>query len=64
MNNWTQKQNEYKKAIDVLNEIIERKIDNVFENTNDNELFKKQLESLRCSKELIEEDIPYLNPHY
>ena len=58
------KQNEYKKSIEVLNEIIDRKLDNVFENTNDNEFFKKQLESLRCSKELIEEDIPYLDPSY
>ena len=64
MNEWKIKQNEYKKAIEVLNEIIDRKLDNVFENTNDNEFFKKQLESLRYSKELIEEDIPYLNPHY
>ena len=64
MKDYEIKQNEYKKAIEVLNEIIDRKLDNVFENTNDNEFFKKQLESLRCSKELIEEDIPYLDPSY
>jgi len=64
MKDYEIKQNEYKKSIEVLNEIIDRKLDNVFENTNDNEFFKKQLESLRCSKELIEEDIPYLNPYY
>jgi len=64
MKDYEIKQNEYKKSIEVLNEIIDRKLDNVFENTNDNEFFKKQLESLRCSKELIEEDIPYLDPSY
>jgi hypothetical protein len=30
----------------------------------DSNFHKKHLESLRCCIELIEEDIPYLNPNY
>ena len=63
MNNYKTKQQQYKKAIEVLKEIFERKKDSVFDNPKDN-LFKQHLESLRCSIELIEEDIPYLNPNY
>ena len=61
--NYKDKQKEYKKAIEVLREVAERKKDNILDNPKD-ELFKKHLESLRCSIELIEEDIPYLNPNY
>ena len=57
------KQKEYKKAIKVLKEIGERTEDRIKDNPKDR-LFKKHLESLRCSIELIEEDIPYLNPDY
>lgn len=63
MENHKIKQNEYKKAINVLLELIEKKRDQIFDNT-DNDIYKKHLESLRCSIELIEEDIPYLNPNY
>lgn len=61
--NYKFKQWKYRKAIEVLHEIFDRKKDNILDNPED-ELFKKHLESLRCSIELIEEDIPYLNPNY
>jgi hypothetical protein len=61
--NYKIKQKEYKKSIEILKEVLERKKDNVLDNPED-ELFKQHLESLRCSIELIEEDIPYLNPNY
>jgi len=61
--NYKDKQKEYKKAIEVLREVAERKKDNILDNPKD-ELFKKHLESLRCSVELIEEDIPYLDPNF
>ena len=60
---YIEKQKEYKKAIDILSELIERKKDQINDNPKDN-LFKQHLESLRCSVQLIEEDIPYLNPNY
>lgn len=61
--NYKDKQKEYKKAIEVLREVAERKKDNILDNSKD-ELFKKHLESLRCSIELIEEDTPYLDPNF
>ena len=61
--NYKDKQKEYKKAIEVLREVAERKKDNILDNPKD-ELFKKHLESLRCSVELIEEDIPYLDTNF
>jgi hypothetical protein len=61
--NYKDKQKEYKKAIEILREIFERKKDNILDNSKD-ELFKKHLESLRCSIELIEEDMPYLDPNF
>ena len=61
--NYKDKQKEYKKAIEVLREVAERKKDNILDNPKD-ELFKKHLESLRCSVELIEEYIPYLDPNF
>lgn len=63
MINYKMKQQEYKKAINVLLELIERKRDQIFDNT-DNKIYKKQLEELRSSIEQIEEDILYLNPNY
>jgi hypothetical protein len=63
MKDYKIKQNEYKKAINVLLELIERKRDQIFDN-KDNDIYKKHLESLRLSVEIIEEDIPYLDPNY
>ena len=36
----------------------------LFTKAQRDKLIKNHLESLRCSIELIEEDIPYLNPNY
>ena len=57
------KKNEYKKAINILLELIEKKRDQIFDN-KDNDIYKKHLESLRVSIKIIEEDIPYLNTNY
>ena len=57
------KQNEYKKSIKVLHELIERKRDQIYDNPKD-VLAKQHLENLRSCIELIEEDIPYLDPNY
>jgi hypothetical protein len=63
MQDYKIKQDEYKKSVEVLLELIERKRDLIFDN-KDNQIYKQQLESLRSSIELIEEDMPYLNPNY
>ena len=63
MKDYEIKQNEYKKSIEVLHELIERKRDQIYDNPKD-VLAKQHLESLRSCIELIEEDIPYLNPNY
>ena len=62
---YIKQQKEYKKAIEILKEVFERKKThyNIF-NIPKDELFKQNLESLRCSIELIEEDVLYLNPDY
>ena len=49
------KKNEYKKAINILLELIEKKRDQIFDN-KDNDIYKKHLESLRVSIEIIEEE--------
>jgi hypothetical protein len=43
--------------------LIERKRDQIYDNPKD-VLAKQHLESLRSCIELIEEDIPYLDPSY
>ena len=63
MQDYKIKQDKYKKSVEVLLELIERKRDLIFDN-KDNQIYKQQLESLRSSIELIEEDMPYLNPNY
>ena len=62
---YLQQQKEYKKAIKILKEVFNRKKThyNILDISQD-KLFKQHLESLRCSIELIEEDIPYLDPNY
>ena len=63
MQDYKIKQQEYKNAINILLELVERKRDQIFDN-EDNEIYQKHLESLRSSIELIKEDIPYLNPNF
>jgi hypothetical protein len=54
MKNYEIKQNKYKKSIEVLHELIERKKDQIYDNPKD-VLNKKHLESLRyCLKEAKE----------
>ena len=53
----------YEKAIDVLYEITERKKDQIHCEPNE-ELWQNHLNYLRGAIELIEEDIPYLDPNY
>ena len=62
---YIKQQKEYKKAIEILKEVFERKKThyNILDIPQD-KLFKQHLESLRCSIELIEEDMPYLDPNY
>ena len=62
---YIKQQKEYKKAIEILKEVFERKKThyNIF-NIPEDKLFKQHLESLRCSIELIEEDIPCLDSDY
>tara|TARA_R110002020_G_scaffold40961_1_gene120866 strand:+ start:170 stop:361 length:192 start_codon:yes stop_codon:yes gene_type:complete len=57
------KQKEYKKAINVILEIAERKKDQVLTEPKE-KMWKIHLESLLVARECIEEDIPYLNPNY
>ena len=61
--NYKTKQKEYEKPIDVILEVAERKKDQVLTEPEE-KMWKMHLESLRCSIELIEEDIPYLDPNY
>nr|BAR39637.1 hypothetical protein [uncultured Mediterranean phage uvMED] len=62
---YIKQQKEYKKAIEILKEVFKRKKThyNILDIPQD-KLFKQHLESLRCSIELIEEDIPYLDLNY
>ena len=55
------KQRRYLKAIEVINEVLERKLD---ENGEPEKHWKEQAEGLRQAIESIEEDIPYLNPEH
>ena len=57
------KQKEYKKAINVILEVAERKKDQVLTEPKE-KMWKIHLESLLVARECIEEDIPYLNPNY
>jgi len=56
------KQRRYRKAIEVIDEVLERKLDQV--TGEPEEHWQEQAEGLRQAIESIEEDIPYLNPNY
>ena len=55
------RQRRYWKAIEVISEVLERKLD---ENGEPEKHWQVQAEGLRQAIESIEEDIPYLNPDY
>jgi len=55
------RQRKYWKAIEVISEVLERKLD---ENGEPEKHWQEQAHGLRQAIESIEEDIPYLNPDY
>jgi len=57
------KQRRYCKAIEVIGEVLERKLDQVKAEPKQ-EMWKEHAGSLRQAIELVEEDIPYLDPNY
>ena len=57
------KQRRYWKAVEVLDEVLERKLDQVKAEPNQ-EMWKEHAEGLRQAIECVEEDIPYLDPNY
>ena len=57
------RQRKYWKAIEVVDEVLERKLDQV-NGEPKQEMWKEHAGSLRQAIELIEEDIPYLNPDH
>ena len=57
------RQRKYWKAIEVVDEVLERKLDQV-NGEPKQEMWKEHAGSLRQASELIEEDIPYLNPDH
>jgi len=57
------RQRRYWKAVEVLDEVLERKLDQV-NGEPKQEMWKEHAGSLRQAIELIEEDIPYLNPDH
>ena len=57
------KQRRYWKAVKVLDDVLERKLDQVKGEPKE-EIWKEHANSLRQAIELVEEDIPYLDPNY
>ena len=57
------KQEKYRKAVEVLEDVLERKLDQVKGEPKE-KMWKEHANSLRQAIELVEEDIPYLNPDY
>lgn len=57
------KQQNYKKAVEVLEEVLETKLDQVRMEPKQ-KMWKEHAESLKLAMFLVEEDIPYLNPNY
>ena len=57
------KQRRYWKAVEVLEDVLERKLDQVNGEPKE-EIWKEHANSLRQAIELVEEDIPYLDPNY
>ena len=57
------KQRRYWKAVEVLDEVLERKLDQVKGEPKE-EMWREHAEGLRQAIECVEEDIPYLDPNY
>ena len=56
-------QKKYRDAIKVLEKVLETKLDQV-KMESKQKLWKEHAECLRLAMNLVEEDIPYLNPNY
>ena len=57
------KQRKYWKAVEVLDDVLKRKLDQVNGEPKE-EMWEEQANSLRQAIELVEEDIPYFDPNY
>ena len=57
------KQRRYWKAVEVLDDVLERKLDQVRQEPKE-EMWRQHAEGLRQAIECVEEDIPYLDPNY
>ena len=57
------KQEKYRKAVEVLEDVLEQKLEQERQEPKE-EIWKEHTNSLRQAIELVEEDIPYLNPNY
>ena len=57
------KQRRYWKAVEVLNDVLERKLDQVRQEPKE-KMWQEHAEGLRQAIACVEEDIPYLDPEY
>lgn len=57
------KQRRYGKAVEVISEVLDRKLQQVSEEPKE-KIWKNQAFELRSAIELVEEDVPYLDPSY
>ena len=57
------KQRRYKKAVEVMSEVLDRKLQQVSQEPKE-KIWKNQAFELRSAIELVEEDVPYLDPSY
>ena len=61
--NYKVEQKKYRQAIEVLEKVLETKLDQV-KCEPKQKMWKEHTECLKLAMNLIEEDIPYLNPNY
>ena len=61
--NYKVEQKKYREAIEVLEKVLEMKLDQVRMEPKQS-MWKKHEWYLRRAIEMVEEDIPYLNPNY
>jgi|TARA_R100000455_G_C6199385_1_gene70745 hypothetical protein len=61
--NYKVEQENYRKAVEVLQKVLETKLDQVKMEPKQ-KMWKEHAESLKLAMYLVEEDIPYLNPNY
>ncbi len=57
------RQENYRKAVQVLEEVLETKLDQVKMESKQS-MWKEHAECLKLAMYLVEEDIPYLDPNY